>query len=109
MKIIAPNQRKEKCEVETKKTEREFLLKKTILIKLLSESFFIDFKVGRDYRLQKSRLGVSSGRKKFNTFVICLIGILALYMIVGSVVFTLYTVKSRMGLDIFPGIHFFNF
>jgi hypothetical protein len=109
MKIIAPNQIKENSEVETQKTKREFLLDKTIFLKLFRESFFINLKMGRDLRQQISRLGVSSGRRKFNTFVICLIGVLSLYMIIGSVIFALYTMKSRMGLDIFPNIHFFNF
>lgn len=109
MKIISSKRIKEKIAVENKKEEKDFLLDKSYSFRLLKEYFFLDLKLGRDYRTQDSRLGVSVGRRTFNTVALCLLGISSLYMVLGSVIFTLYTLKSRAGLDIFPDIHFFNF
>lgn len=109
MKIISAERTRETAKMDSQKAERDFLLDKSISLKLFSECFFIDLKLGWDYRRQDARLGVSSGRRKFNTFLILMFAILAMYMVVGSIIFTLYTIKSRAGVDIFPNMHFFNF
>ena len=109
MKIIAPNKIKEQLYADAQKPEREFLLDKTFNLKISRECFFMELKVGRDYRMQDTRCRVSIRRKKINTAAIIIVGFLTLHIIVGSVVYTLYTLKSLAGLDIFPGIHFFHF
>jgi hypothetical protein len=109
MKIISAERTRETAKIYSQKPERDFLLDKSISLKLFSECFFLDLKLGRDYRRQDEGLGVSSGKRKFNTFLILMFAILAMYMVVGSIIFTLYTIKSRAGLDIFPNMHFFNF
>jgi hypothetical protein len=109
MKIISSRRINEKPKVESKKPERNFLLDKSYSLSLFREYFFVDLRLGREYRTQDSKLGVSAGIKTFNTVAICLFGIVLLYMVLGSIIFTLYTLKSRSGLDIFPNMHFFNF
>jgi hypothetical protein len=109
MKIISAERTRETTKMDSQKPERDFMLDKSISLKLFSECFFLNLKLGRDYRKQDARLGVSSGRRKFNTFLILMFAILTMYMVVGSIIFTLYTIKSRAGVDIFPNFHFFNF
>ena len=109
MKIIYPALLKIEADEKNSIPNRDFLLDKTIAFKLLKESFFIDLKIGRELRFEESRLGISPGRRKFNTAMIFMFGVLSLYMVLGSIIFTLYTIKSRAGLDIFPNIHFFQF
>ena len=109
MKIISSKRIKENLTVNNRKLDRDFLLDKSYSFSLFKEYFFFDLKLGRDYRTQDSRLGLSAGRRSFNTAALCLFGFISLYIVLGSIIFTLYTLKSRAGLDIFPDIHFFNF
>jgi hypothetical protein len=100
MRKITPEKLKEKVN-----QKRDLLINKKLNFSIFKDSMFLNIELGRFLKDSEEN---KFAKKKFKNVIFYSITFLTLYTVVTSLIFTIYSIKRKLGIDIFPNIHFFH-